>query len=70
MVNFRLKELREGKRITQLKLAMDLGMNQNSISRYENCEREANYETLILFANYFNVSVDYLLGHSNSPEKL
>ena len=70
MVNFRLKELREGKRITQLKLAMDLGRNQNSIRRYENCEREANYETLILFANYFNVSVDYLLGHSNSPEKL
>lgn len=39
-------------------------MNQNSISRYENMEREADYETLIKFADYFNVSVDYLLGRT------
>ena len=36
-------------------------MNQNAISRYENVEREADYETLIKFADYFNVSLDYLL---------
>ena len=59
---FRLKELRKKKKISQVKLAIDLNMNQNSISRYENMEREADYKTLILFADYFNVSVDYLLG--------
>ena len=64
-MKFRLKELRKRKKISQLKLAMDLGMNQNSISRYENLERQADYETLIKFADYFNVSIDYLLGRTD-----
>ena len=34
-------------------------------SRYENREREADYETLIKFADYFNVSLDYLLGRTD-----
>ncbi len=45
-------------------------MNQNSISRYENEEREADYKTLIAFANYFNVSLDYLLGRVDDEGKL
>ena len=64
----RLKELRKKKNISQVKLAMDLNMNQNSISRYETGEREADYETLIAFADYFDVSVDYLLGRTDNPE--
>lgn len=63
----RLKKLRKIKNISQLKLAMDLGMNQNSISRYETGERQADYETLIAFADYFNVSIDYLLGRTDNP---
>ena len=54
----RLKELRKKKRVSQLKLALDLNMNQNSISRYENGVREADYATLIAFADYFDVSID------------
>ena len=65
---FRLKYLRKKRNITQLKLAMDLNMNQNSISRYECEEREADYATLIMFADYFNVSIDYLLGRTENPE--
>lgn len=61
----RLKELRTEKNITQLKLAMDLGMNQNAISRYETGEREADYKTLIALADYFNVSIDYLLERTD-----
>ena len=64
-MNFRLKELRKKRKISQLKLALDLNMNQNSISRYENMERQADYETLIQFADYFNVSLDYLLGRTD-----
>lgn len=64
----RLKQLRKERRISQVKLAMDLNMNQNSISRYENGEREADYETLIAFADYFGVSVDYLLGRTDNPD--
>ena len=66
MVNFRLKELRKKRKITQLKLAMDLNMNQNTISRYETGEREANYVALIELADYFDVSVDYLLGRTDN----
>ena len=61
-MNFRLKELRKKRKISQVKLAIDLNMNQNTISRYENMERQADYQTLIVFADYFEVSVDYLLG--------
>lgn len=64
----RLKQLRKQKNISQLKLAMDLGLNQNSISRYENGEREADYATLIALADYFNVSIDYLLCRTDNPE--
>lgn len=61
MDKIRLKQLRESNKITQLKLALDLGTNQNTISRYETGEREADYATLIKIADYFNVSLDYLL---------
>lgn len=63
----RLKQLRHQRGISQLKLAMDLGMNQNSISRYESGEREADYQTLIRLADYFNVSIDYLLERTENP---
>jgi len=64
-MNFKLKELRKQHKISQIKLAIDLNMNQNTISRYENMERQADYQTLIQFADYFNVSIDYLLGREN-----
>ena len=64
-MKFRLKELRKERNISQLKLAIDLNMNQNTVSRYENLEREADYETLIKFADYFDVSLDYLLGRTD-----
>lgn len=63
----RLKELRKKKRISQLKLATDLDMNQNSISRFENGEREADYKTLIAFADYYGVSINYLLERTDDP---
>ena len=63
----RLKELRKKRGISQLRLAMELGMNQNSISRYESGEREADYRTLIRLADYFNVSIDYLLERTDNP---
>lgn len=47
---------------------MDLNMNQNTISRYENGVREADYKTLIAFADYFQVSIDYLLERTDVPE--
>lgn len=63
----RLKQLRKKRGISQLRLAMELGMSQNTVSRYENGEREADYKTLILIADFFNVSIDYLLERTENP---
>ena len=64
----RLKELRKERKLSQLRLAIELGMNQNSISRYETGEREADYATLCLFADFFDVSIDYLLERTDNPK--
>lgn len=63
----RLRELRKARHITQLQLAMELNLTQNTISRYENGEREPGITELIRFADYFHVSVDYLLERTNNP---
>lgn len=63
----RLKKIRKSKHISQIKLAMELNMNQNTISRYENGEREPGIAELILIADYFNVSIDYLLERTDNP---
>ena len=63
----RLKEIRKSKGISQLKMAMDLNTNQNTLSRYETGEREPGINDLIKIADYFNVSVDYLLERTNNP---
>lgn len=59
----RLRELRKARNISQLKLAMDLNTNQNTISRYETGEREPGIRDLIKIADYFGVTVDYLIEH-------
>lgn len=64
----RLKELRKKKGLSQQRLAMELNVNQNTISRYESGEREADYKTLIMIADYFDVSIDYLLGRTDKKE--
>lgn len=64
----RLRELRKSKRISQLKLAIDLNMSQNTISRYETGEREPGINELIKIADYFSISIDYLLGRTDNPE--
>ena len=62
-----LKKIRKEKGISQLKLAMDLNTNQNTISRYETGEREPGINELIKIADYFDVSIDYLVGRTENP---
>lgn len=64
----KIKELRKKNKITQIKMAMDLDMLQNTISQYENGKREPDIKTLIRIADYFNVSVDYLIGRTGYPK--
>lgn len=67
-MTFRLKELREERHISQVRLAIELGTYQNNISRYENLEHEADYQTLLYIADFFNVSLDYLFGRTDNPK--
>lgn len=64
----RIKELRRQRNITQLKMAMDLHTSQNTISRYERGERQPSADELIKIADYFGVSVDFLLGRTDNPK--
>ena len=58
-----LKILRNQYKLTQNDLSKKLNISRVNLSRYENGEVEPNFETLIKIANYFDVSVDYLIGH-------
>lgn len=62
-----LKKIREKRNINQLKLAMDIGITQESISKYETDNAFPSKEILIKLADYFNCSVDYLLDRTNNP---
>ncbi len=64
----RIKELRKKKGLSQLRLAMELNTTQNTISRYETGEREPGIDELIKIADYFHVSVDYLIGRTENPK--
>lgn len=64
----RLKEIRKSRGISQLKMAFDLNTNQNTISRYETGEREPGITELIKIADYFNISIDYLLERTDNPK--
>lgn len=65
----RIKDLRKEKKITQLKMALDLNTTQNTISRYETGEREPGLLELVEMADYFGVSVDYLLRLTDNPKR-
>lgn len=65
----RIKQLRKERHITQIKMAIDLNMSQNTISRYESGDREPGIAELIAIADYFRVSVDYLIEHTDNPDR-
>ena len=59
-----LKSLRKEKGISQKSLGEVIGVSQQSINKYENYNIEPDINTLIHLAEYFNTSVDYLIGNS------
>ncbi len=63
----RLKALRDENNLTQTQLSKNLGLAFSTISMYERGVREPKFETLEIIADYFNVTIDYLLGKTNIP---
>ncbi|MDO5379152.1 MAG: helix-turn-helix transcriptional regulator [Clostridia bacterium] len=64
----RIRDLREDKDLTQKKMGEILSCSQRVYSNYERGELDIPTEILIKLANYYDVSVDYILGRTDKPE--
>lgn len=64
-INNRIKELREFNNLTQKELAAKIDLNYSVLSRIETGERPIRDDELLKIANYFKVTIDYLLGNSS-----
>lgn len=62
-----LRLLVSRKEMTQKDIASELGISQQRFNFYVNGSREPDISTLILLADYFGVTVDYLIGHEKEP---
>lgn len=64
----RLRLLRESIKVPQTKLAEISGSTQSSINRYENEQSSPPLEILLWYADYFDVSLDYIFGRTDKPQ--
>jgi len=62
MLATRLKQLRADKNINQIQLASEMGVNQGTVGKWETGDRKPDSGMLMRLADYFSVTVDYLLG--------
>lgn len=62
-----LKKYREEKGITQIRLSIEAGVSQETISAYENSKAFPSAETLIKMADFLGVSIDFLLDRTDNP---
>ena len=67
-VGIRLKQLRKDLHLTQEEAADKLGISRARYSHFENGRNEPDNELLLDMANFYNVTVDYLLGNNNTPK--
>lgn len=63
-----LRKLRKERGLTQIALQMKTGIEQALISKYETGERIPPTDTLIILADFYNVSIDYILCRTDKPE--
>lgn len=66
----RLKDLREDNDVKQKELAEYLNIKQNTYSQYENGKREIPLETLWKLADFYNTSIDYIIGRTDNSTKI
>ena len=68
MIGPRLKELRRSMKLPQWKMAEILGVSQSSIDRYERNTARPTVENFLVYADYFDVSLDYIFGRCDEPQ--
>ena len=64
----RLKKLRKKEKLTQKDIATFLNISQPAYQHFESGKKKMNLETMEKLADYFNVSIDYLLGKTDIPD--
>lgn len=62
-----LRSLRKAKGYTQIAVQMETGIEQALLSKFENGERVPPTETLLRLADFYNVSIDYILCRTDNP---
>ena len=68
MIGPRLKELRQSLKLPQSKMAKIIGVSQSSIDRYERNIARPTAENYLAYADYFDVSLDYIFGRCDEPQ--
>lgn len=68
IVGERLRALRDGVKLSQAKIAAMVGTSQVSINRYENGTGAPPLKTLLWYADYFDVSLDFIFGRTDNPQ--
>ena len=64
----RLRTLRDGIKLPQAKIAALIGTTQATVNRYENSSILPPHKTLLWYADYFDVSLDYIYGRTDKPQ--
>lgn len=67
--NEHLRSIRKDKGYTQRQVANGIGVTERNYQYYESGEREPSMSTLLALADYFDVSLDYLVGRSDEPAR-
>lgn len=70
MIYSRIRDLREDRDLKQQDLANYLNCSQVCYSRYENGQRDIPLDTISKLADFYNVSVDYLLNRTDCPDMM
>ncbi len=65
----RIRDLREDRDLSQTQVAQMLGMSQTGYSKYETGENDVPTQILIQLARFYNTSIDYLLGETNTAKR-
>ena len=69
-VYHRLRDLREDADKSQAEIAKIIGTSQSYYAQYENGKRAIPFERMVVLAEYYNVSLDYIAGFIDTPRKL
>ena len=68
MLNSRLRYLRTSEKLNQAEIAEKIGVARTTYAMYEQGNRQPDYNTLQKLADYYSVTIDYLLGRTDDPK--